>query len=291
MGSGEETVEIRTVEQIQESAGMRKAQQLQSMQKVQQLRIAGLCCDLVLPGDYERGQMRYPVLYVNGEIPAQEILAELKRAGGRADFILLCVRPDSWNDDFTPWPAPAFRRDEAPPQGRAQTYLARLAGEIKPYMDMHYRTKPEPEHAALAGYSLGGLTALYALYQTDCFGWVASLSGSLWYDGFCEYMEKERPLRREVNVYLSLGKKERLSRNPRMGKVAACTERARQILESQLGQVPAGEMKEEQADSRKGADDRSRSGEVCLEWNEGGHFHETAKRFARAILWWEGRNL
>lgn len=51
MGSGEETVEIRTVEQIQESAGMRKAQQLQSMQKVQQLRIAGLCCDLVLPGD------------------------------------------------------------------------------------------------------------------------------------------------------------------------------------------------------------------------------------------------
>ena len=158
-------------------------------------------------------------------------------------------------------------------------------------MDMHYRTKPEPEHAALAGYSLGGLTALYALYQTDCFGWVASLSGSLWYDGFCEYMEKERPLRREVNVYLSLGKKERLSRNPRMGKVAACTERARQILESQLGQEPAGEMKEEQADNRKGADDRSRSGEVCLEWNEGGHFHETAKRFARAILWWEGRNL
>jgi hypothetical protein len=50
-------------------------------------------------------------------------------------------------------------------------------------------------------------------------------------------------------------------------------------------------MEEEQADSRKGADDRSRSGEVCLEWNEGGHFHETAKRFARAILWWEGRNL
>ena len=113
-------------------------------------------------------------------------------------------------------------------------------------MDMHYRTKPEPEHTALAGYSLGGLTALYALYQTDSFGWIASLSGSLWYDGFCEYMEKERPLRREVNVYLSLGKKERLSRNPRMGKVAECTERARQILESQLGQVLAGEMKEEQ---------------------------------------------
>ncbi len=58
MGSGEETVEIRTVEQIQESAGMRKAQQLQSMQKVQQLRIAGLCCDqknLVLPGTMSGG--------------------------------------------------------------------------------------------------------------------------------------------------------------------------------------------------------------------------------------------
>ena len=53
--------EAQTVEQIQESAGMRKEQRLQSMQKVQQLQIAGLCCDLVLPGDYERGRMRYPV--------------------------------------------------------------------------------------------------------------------------------------------------------------------------------------------------------------------------------------
>ena len=40
-----------------------------AVQLVQELQIAGLCCMVVLPQDYESGLQRYPVLYVNGEIP------------------------------------------------------------------------------------------------------------------------------------------------------------------------------------------------------------------------------
>lgn len=57
----------------------------------------------------------------------------------------------------------------------------------------------------------------------------------------------------------SLGKKESRSKNPRMGKVAACTERAREILSGQS---------------------------VYFTWNEGGHFHDIEGRFAKAIMWW-----
>lgn len=232
-----------------------------------------MSCSMFLPENYSAGTERYPAVYINGEIPVGEVLAE----AGNTDFILISVKPKNWNDDFTPWSAPAFRRGEERPQGRAKEYLFRLAEEIKPYMDANYRTKPGPEHTVLLGYSLGGLAALYSLYLTDRFGWVGSLSGSLWYDGFCEFMEGHRPLRPDVKVYLSLGKKEYLSRNPRMGKVAECTEKARDILAMQLAGPDQG--------------GRGGVGSVWLEWNEGGHFHETAKRFAKAIAWWRERGL
>lgn len=161
--------------------------------------------------------------------------------------------------------------------GKADAYLKCLTKEIKPYMDAHYRTKPEPGQTALFGYSLGGLTAVYAVYRTEVFGAVASLSGSLWYDGFCEFMEREKPLRTDLRVYLSLGKKESRSKNPRMGRVAECTERAEKILKDWL--------------EESGGEDgllfgRRNSNEVFFEWNEGGHFHDIEARFAKAIIWW-----
>lgn len=129
-------------------------------------------------------------------------------------------------------------------------------------MDAHYRTKPEPQYTALFGYSLGGLTAVYALYKTDVFGAAASLSGSLWFDDFCEWMEGEKPLRTDLRVYLSLGKKESRSKNLRMAKVAECTQRAKKILAVQLKKP------------------------VHFDWNEGGHFHDIEGRFAKAVMWW-----
>lgn len=231
------------------------------LRAINRIQISGVSCDLCLPADYHEGVDRYPVLYVNGEIPIEDILRKAVRSCVLPDFILLAVHPLNWNDDFTPWSAPAFGKGEEAPKGQADIYLRRLVEEIKPYMDEHYRTRPEPECTALFGYSLGGLAAVYSLYRTERFGVVGSLSGSLWYDGFCEFVQGERPLRQPADVYLSLGKKEKLSRNPRMAKVAECTEKVREHLEKQ------GNF-------------------VSFEWNEGGHFHDIADRYARAIIWW-----
>lgn len=229
---------------------------------IEELQIAGLSCTIYLPASYSCTQECYSVIYVNGEIAVEEVIAEVKKTGSSEEFLLLSVRPTRWDDDFTPWSAPAFRKGEEAPAGNADSYIRRLTEEIKPYIDANYRTKPEPKHTVLLGYSLGGLAAIYTFYKTDRFGVVGSLSGSLWYDGFCEFMEKEKPLRTDLGVYLSLGKKESLSKNPRMARVADCTERAKDILINQIG-----------------------TENVYFEWNEGGHFHEISKRFAKAIAW------
>lgn len=237
--------------------------------QIEQLQIAGMSCNLFLPKDYRESGRSYPVIYVNGEIPVEEVITEFDKRSQNADFILLSIKPKSWNDDFTPWSAPTFRKGKEAPLGRADAYIACLAAEIKPYMDRNYRTRSEPEYTILLGYSLGGLTALYAVYKTDLFGTIGSLSGSLWYDGFCEFMEESIPLRKDIKIYLSLGRKEKLSRNPRMSKVAECTERAKDILSSQLG------VQNGQPDALN----------VYFEWNEGGHFHDIPKRFVKAIYY------
>lgn len=253
---------------------------------IEELQIAGFDCRLYLPPDYDGNTKRYPTAYVNGEIPLEVILTILVKNDARTDFILLSIKPKSWNDDFTPWAAPAIRAGEEAPQGRADRYLSCLTREIKPYMDAHYRTKPEAEHTALFGYSLGGLAAVYAIYKTDVFGAAASLSGSLWYDGFCEWMEREKPLRTDLRVYLSLGKKESRSKNPRMGRVAECTEGAREILKGQMQQ--GGDDGVGSDACAAGCDSPTNGNEesICFVWNEGGHFHDIEGRFAKAIMWW-----
>lgn len=261
--------------------------------RIQQLQIAGMDCRLYLPPGYDGGEAHYPVVYVNGDIPVEGIVTKMVNKGAGAEFLLLSIQPANWNDDFTPWTAPAFRAGEEAPRGRADNYLSCLTEKIKPYMDAHYRTISEPAHTALFGYSLGGLTALYAIYKTDVFGVIASLSGSLWFDGFCEFMEREKPIRTDLQIYLSLGKKESRSKNPRMSRVAECTQRARELLVRQLERTGEsgddGDRNYLRAD-RENGESRPKTGaesegRVRFAWNEGGHFHDIEGRFAKALMY------
>lgn len=67
------------------------------------------------------------------------------------------------------------------------------------------------------GYSLAGLFALWAAYQTDVFSDVAAASPSMWFPGFTGYME-EHDIKSRM-VYLSLGDKEPKACNPVMATV------------------------------------------------------------------------
>ncbi|MDE7429883.1 MAG: alpha/beta hydrolase, partial [Lachnospiraceae bacterium] len=82
-----------------------------------------MTCQIYLPLDYNEGEKYYPTIYVNGEIPVNDILTRLVENDIPTDFILLSIRSKNWNDDFTPWPAAAFRKGEEPPHGMADAYL------------------------------------------------------------------------------------------------------------------------------------------------------------------------
>lgn len=54
---------------------------------------------------------------------------------------------------------------------RSDSYLAFIVEELKPFIDTHYRTRPDRAHTAIMGSSMGGLISLYAICEyPDVFG-------------------------------------------------------------------------------------------------------------------------
>ncbi len=166
---------------------------------------------------------------------------------------LLAFPTPDWDRDLTPWAAPGLRKNEPDFGGGAEAFLAELLAAVR---EAEGALPAPPETKLLMGYSLGGLFALWAGTRTEEFPLLASVSGSLWFDGWCEYLEAN-PCR-AGRVYLSLGEREPKARNPRMARVGLCTERTEALL-------------------------RAAGAETTLEWNPGGHFNDPEERMAKAV--------
>lgn len=165
---------------------------------------------------------------------------------------LICVTDADWNRDLSPWKAEkVFRGDDF--AGMAPVHLEELLNCLqKTEETLGYPVT----FRIIAGYSLAGLFALWSSCVTDVFDGVVSASGSLWFDGFAEFLETGTVSAEQV--YLSLGDTEYRTKNPRMAKVQDCTERCCGILQNK--------------------------GIPCVfEQNQGGHFTEPALRLAKGI--------
>lgn len=172
--------------------------------------------------------------------------AEINR-NSEKDFCLITVKVNDWNNDLSPWKAPAVFGKDAFGGGASKTLedLLRLcADKGKTYY--------------IGGYSLAGLFALWAAYQTDVFSGVAAASPSLWFPDFDAYMKKNEI--RTNTVYLSLGDREEKTRNPVMTTVGDRVREAHALLEE-------------------------RNVNCILEWNNGNHFMDADIRTAKAFTW------
>ncbi len=184
----------------------------------------------------------------------QEIAGIREMNGGR-DFCLIAVKVKDWNKDLAPWPAPPVFGKEGFGDGAGEM-LGFILKEVIPEADRSYDGLNRKY--ILGGYSLAGLFALWAGYQTDRFCGIAAASPSVWFPGFTDYM-REHPMQAK-NVYLSLGDKEEKTRNKVMARVGGAI--------------------------REGYSFLKEAGVNCtLEWNEGNHFRDADKRTARAFAW------
>lgn len=174
------------------------------------------------------------------------------------DFTLAVIGDIKWNDEMTPWECPPLYKNDSPCTGKADLFIEKFTEIILP--EIKKEMKNEPEYIAIAGYSLGGLFAIYSLFKTDMFQRAASASGSMWFPDFSEYV-KEKSLSSKVDkVYFSLGDKEANTKHLLLKNVEKKTKEIKIEFEN-------------------------RGVAAIFESNPGNHFKDADLRMAKGIAW------
>lgn len=146
--------------------------------------------------------------------------------------VSIVVIPDvNWNDDMTPWPAEGVFKKAKPFGGRAASFLDKLTNEIIPEAENGLGVVNAER--TVMGVSLSGLFAVWAGFNSKAFTNIISISGSLWYDGFVEWMEKQTPSPQLKKVCMLLGEKEKNAKDKRMATVEERTLAAAEMLKTQ----------------------------------------------------------
>ena len=145
----------------------------------------------------------------------------LEECAARHQCSIVLVTGMDWNKDLTPWPAPGFFIKEKPFGGYARNFLKDLLNEYFPSIESFLNIKT-PERF-LVGVSLSGLFAVWSLWASDSFKAVASVSGSLWYDGLISWAQSTDIVNSGAKVFLSLGDKEKRAKDTRLAMVEDAT--------------------------------------------------------------------
>lgn len=164
-----------------------------------------------------------------------------------SSFILVEVSNIDWNSDMTPWKYKNF-------SDNADRYLNILENKIMKEV-LNKLNNIKISSYILIGYSLSGLFSLYTASKSKLFNKFGSVSGSLWYRNFSSYFEKYNY--KDKTFYLSLGDKEKFSKNNDLKKVEDETLKIYKFLKE--------------------------NNKVYFEFNNGGHFNNEKERIIKCI--------
>lgn len=197
-----------------------------------------------------------PVVYLNtfGE-EGDQIYDTLQKINC-PDFTLAAISGLNWDHDMAPWGIPPISADDTPCTGGADEYLKLLVEEIVPRTEK--LIQGDVVWRGLAGYSLAGLFAVYSMYHTELFSRAASISGSLWFPGFTEYLLSHEMKRKPEFLYFSLGDRESKTGNPYLKVVQEQTEKIEHYYKNQ-------------------------GISTIFQMNPGGHFKNAVRRTAAGI--------
>lgn len=148
---------------------------------------------IYLPDYYDKDEItRYPVLYMfDGHNVFFDGDATYGKSWGmncymtwtRKPLIIVAVECNTKGNGRLREYSPVSFSDEkyGNIRGQGKKYMNWLVNELKPYIDENYRTLPDREHTYIAGSSMGGLMAIYAVtVYNHVFRQAAALSPSLW---------------------------------------------------------------------------------------------------------------
>lgn len=205
---------------------------------------------------YDTGARGVPTVYASMYMEAGEAVMRACEDLGCPGFNLVSVSNLHWDEDLSPWSSEPVVGADDHFTGESDAYARYIDEEVIPYAE----SVLGQSERIVAGYSMGGLFALYAPYVSDSFDRCVSASGSVWFPDFVQFVESHDFRRAPKSVYLSIGDKESRTRNPH--------------------------MKLTEGNTRHLCDFYSSKGiESVFELNPGNHFKDADVRLAKGIAW------
>ncbi len=195
-----------------------------------------------------------PIIYLNTFEDMGTEVYDILRARS-LEFTLVAIVGLDWNSEMPPWDIPPISANSEPFTGGADEYIKLLTERIVPKAESFAE---KISLRGIAGYSLAGLFAVYSLYRTDIFSRAASVSGSLWFPRFKEFVFENEMKKLPDLLYFSVGDKEAKTRNKYMKTVRENTEAIEKFYHE------------------KGIN-------TCFELNRGDHFQNAAERTANGV--------
>lgn len=198
-----------------------------------------------------------PIVYANMYTEVGKAVLEQCEKLSCKPFHLVTITKLRWDEELSPWAHdPVVSRSDHF-TGEADQYARCMKEKIVPYIEDKLESPP---YRIIAGYSMGGLFALYAPYVTDLFSASVSASGSVWYPEFVAYVKSHDFLKKSDAIYLSLGDLESRTKNPLLKQTENCMKELLSIYQN------------------KGIDS-------VFELNPGNHYKNAAYRLAKGIAW------
>ena len=171
-------------------------------------------------------------------------------------FSLIAFKIEDWNNELSPWEAPAAFGNKSFGSGAIDT-LEFIESKLIPTVAKRYEFVDDVQ-VILGGYSLAGLFSLWSAYKSNIFSGTAAASPSVWFNGWEEFMNNNTPL--SNTIYLSLGDTEEKTKNKVMSAVGDNIRKQEELL-------------------------KNNKINTILEWNKGGHFSGSDLRVAKAFVW------
>lgn len=207
---------------------------------------------------YENEKKSVPMVYlISTEEIGDEIIEKCTELGSNV-FNMTVITLKEWNEYLSPWEAENIISEHDNFLGKADIFLDFILKDVMSYTECALTTTPS--ESVLVGYSMAGLFSLYSMYKTDQFDRVASVSGSLWYPKFFDFVKRNKDFNYPKKVYISLGDGESKARN---------------------GYLKSNEYITQEIYTRYASE-----GVECeYEINEGNHFNHVADRIAKGVTW------
>ncbi len=131
----------------------------------------------------------------------------IEPAAEKYGVTIVVITGMDWQNVFSPWPAPGVPKGDPDFKGESPEFLELLHNKVIPQVEKKLQMDTDIERS-LVGVSMSGLFALWQWMICDLFKNIASLSGSFWYEGFIDWMQKIQIPHKTGKGFFLLGNQE-----------------------------------------------------------------------------------